>query len=82
MTTSNNLSRHHGMLARIKSALSGLARDRLGATTVEYFVLVAFLALGGIAAIKGIQTAVAGTASGIATGVTNLQEFKAAAPAK
>jgi Flp pilus assembly pilin Flp len=63
-----------GTLTRIRAALSALSRDRIGATTVEYLVLVAFIALGGIAAISNLRDKIKSTADKTATGVENLSK--------
>lgn len=64
-----------GTLTRIRAALGALSRDRIGATTVEYIVLVAFIALGGIAAVSNLGAKITEATKKAATGV---EQFKAA----
>jgi Flp pilus assembly pilin Flp len=49
--------------ARLAASLRKLAKDRRGATTVEYLVLLAVLGLGGIAAAGTLKTAIADKAT-------------------
>ena len=44
--------------ARLAASLRKLVKDRRGATTVEYLVLLAFLGLGGIAAMTELGGAI------------------------
>jgi Flp pilus assembly pilin Flp len=49
--------------------------DRRGATTVEYFVLLAFIALGGIAAVQTIQGKIGSVANKLGGNVEALTPF-------
>jgi Flp pilus assembly pilin Flp len=75
MTQSKHTNlQQHGFLTRIRARLRSLASDRIGATTVEYIVLVAFIALGGIAAVKGIRDKIGSAAQKTGAGI---ESFKA-----
>jgi Flp pilus assembly pilin Flp len=63
-----------GVLTRIRAALGALSRDRVGATTVEYIVLVAFIALGGIAAVSNLGARISEATGKAAKGVTEFKE--------
>ena len=64
-------------VARIKASLRSITRDRRGATTVEYLVLVAVIALGGIVAMEKIKGGISSTAEGVTTGITGMTAYKA-----
>ena len=61
MNTNTQIART-SISARLAASLRKLTKDRHGATTVEYLVLLAFLGLGGIAAVQGLGGAIGGKA--------------------
>lgn len=61
-----------GFLTRFRSALGRLTKNRRGATTVEYIVLVAFIALGGIAAVRGVRDSIKKSADDVSGKVNTL----------
>jgi Flp pilus assembly pilin Flp len=53
-----------------------LRRDRIGAITVEYFILLAFLALGGIGVVTAIKTSIGDVGTELNNSVKELKESK------
>jgi Flp pilus assembly pilin Flp len=74
-------TQHPSFFASIKSSLRALGRDRRGATTVEYLVLVAIIALGGIAAMKSIKDGISTTATQVGTDITGMKDYAPAGQA-
>lgn len=84
MSTLSHRIENRSFVARIKATLRAVTRDRRGATTVEYLVLVAIIALGGIAAMTEIKKSIGATASGVSSGITTMSDYNksgGAAPA-
>jgi Flp pilus assembly pilin Flp len=76
-------TQQHSFFASIKNSLRALGRDRRGATTVEYLVLVAIIALGGIAAMSKIKQGISDTANQVQGDITGMKDYApgGAAPA-
>jgi Flp pilus assembly pilin Flp len=53
-----------------------LRHDRLGAITVEYFILLAFLGLGGIGVVTAIKSSIGTVGDELKTKVGELKESK------
>jgi Flp pilus assembly pilin Flp len=68
MTTNTQIART-SLSARLVAGLRKLSKDRRGATTVEYLVLLAFVGLGGIAAITALGDAISTKAEELGTAV-------------
>jgi len=76
MSSISTRSQTHTFLARIRSALRGVLRDRRGASTVEYLVLVAFIALGGIAAMEALRDHIKTGADSVGVKVDKLEAYR------
>jgi Flp pilus assembly pilin Flp len=84
VSTLSHRIENRSFVARIKATLRAVTRDRRGATTVEYLVLVAIIALGGIAAMGKIKDSIDKTATGVGSGITGMTDYNksgGAAPA-
>jgi Flp pilus assembly pilin Flp len=77
VSTLSHRIENRSFVAFLKARLRAVTRDRRGATTVEYLVLVAIIALGGIAAMTQIKQSIGTTASGIGSGISGMTEYKA-----
>jgi Flp pilus assembly pilin Flp len=76
MSNSTQIQTRSSFFARVKAALSGVSRDRRGATTVEYLVLLAFVALAGITAVTGLGQKISKKATDLGGNVESLTPYK------